>query len=140
MNQNDFRTITDGQLKLCQAVLEAKGNEYAEDSDVFANFRRAGALQYSSVKEALAGMMVKHTVVLYDMLAAVEDFPQEIWIEKITDHINYLLILRAMVAEEAPKEDNESSGEPQLPFPTTDSDTYQTPIYHETAYPSYDKV
>lgn len=34
------------------------------------------------------------------MIRAKEAFPLEKWDEKITDHINYLILLRALVVEE----------------------------------------
>ena len=44
-------------------------------------------------------MLAKHLVSIADMVGARKDYPQETWDEKITDSINYLLILRAVVAE-----------------------------------------
>lgn len=44
--------------------------------------------------------MAKHTVSIYDMSRANEAFPLELWDEKITDHINYLILLRALLVEE----------------------------------------
>lgn len=44
--------------------------------------------------------MAKHTVSIYDMARSEETFPLEKWDEKITDHINYLILLRAVVVEE----------------------------------------
>lgn len=51
-------------------------------------------------KEALAGMMAKHTISVYDMCRSGKDYPIELWNEKITDHINYLLLLKAIVEED----------------------------------------
>jgi hypothetical protein len=54
--------------------------------------------------EACAGMMAKHTVSIYDMCGSEEPFYAEQWDEKITDHINYLILLRAIVYEMAEEE------------------------------------
>ena len=148
MNQEQFRTITDGQLRLSQAVLEAKGHEYAVDSDVFANFKTAAHLQKITVREALAGMMAKHTVVIYDMINATEQFEVDLWTEKITDHINYLLLLKALVIHESPQDEVQA---PQLPFSPASDEDYapekydaSTPIFAETHYHNdavdYDKI
>ena len=54
--------------------------------------------------KALAGMMVKHTVSIYDMINNPDTtYDMDVWNEKITDHINYLLLLRAVVIEEKHK-------------------------------------
>lgn len=45
-------------------------------------------------------MMAKHTVSIYDMCNSGLKYPIELWNEKITDHINYLLLLRAIIEEE----------------------------------------
>ncbi len=45
-------------------------------------------------------MMAKHTVSIYDMCRSPEDISVDVWSEKITAHINYLILLRAIVQEE----------------------------------------
>ena len=45
-------------------------------------------------------MLAKHLVSLSDMCTDGNDYTLERWAEKITDSINYLLILRAVVEEE----------------------------------------
>lgn len=52
--------------------------------------------------KALGGMMVKHTVSLYDLINDTEaglDVPMELWQEKITDSINYLYLLWALLKD-----------------------------------------
>lgn len=44
-------------------------------------------------------MMSKHTVSVYDMCNSGEDYPIELWEEKITDSINYFLLLSIAVEE-----------------------------------------
>ena len=44
-------------------------------------------------------MMAKHTVSVYDMCNIGDNYPLELWSEKITDSINYLILLRALVEE-----------------------------------------
>lgn len=83
-------------IERAKQVLLAKKNEYAT-ADHFHNFRVAAALQGKPMKEALSGMMAKHTVSVYDMCCSGKTYPMEMWDEKITDHINYLLILRALI-------------------------------------------
>lgn len=99
MDGDRFAEIVELQTRLCKNVLVDKAREYAPDEDRLHNFRVAAALQDVDLLEACAGMMAKHTVSIYDMCGSTETFTIEQWSEKITDHINYLIILRAIVEE-----------------------------------------
>jgi hypothetical protein len=56
-------------------------------------------LKGETPEQALAGMMAKHTVSIYDMCCDGLSHPIEMWDEKITDHINYLILLKTLVEE-----------------------------------------
>ena len=79
-----------------------KKKEYTGDNiDRLSAFKIAAALQNCDPKAALAGMMSKHVVSLYDMCySTLLHFDMEQWDEKITDCINYLILLKALVKEE----------------------------------------
>ena len=63
-------------------------------------FKAAAALQHTTPQRALAGMLAKHIVSLYDMCFAEETvYPMDTWDEKITDSLNYLFLLKAIVKE-----------------------------------------
>lgn len=98
MNSERFNTLTREQIERSLDVLCNKAKEYAT-ADRLHNFRVAAALQGITETQALAGMMAKHTVSVYDMCLSGEKYPVELWQEKITDSINYLLLLNAMVRE-----------------------------------------
>lgn len=49
--------------------------------------------------QAISGMMAKHTVSIYDMVESGKPFELAQWDEKITDHICYLILLRAALVE-----------------------------------------
>jgi hypothetical protein len=99
MNVSDFEKILTKQIIHCNDTLSVKANEYAT-IDRLHNFKVAAELEGCSVRQALAGMMAKHTVSIYDMCKNPETCSMDIWNEKITDHINYLVLLRAVVEEE----------------------------------------
>lgn len=103
MTLDKFNESVGNQLGYCANLLTTKGKEYAPDAEIdrLACFKVAGVLQDESPKEALCGMLAKHLVSVYEMCRSEEQYPREKWIEKITDSINYLLILRAMVDDEA---------------------------------------
>ena len=101
MTLEKFNESVSRQLNYCEALLIHKGMEYApDDSDRLSAFKVAAALQDESPKQALCGMLAKHIVSVYEMCRSEERQPVDKWIEKLTDSINYLLILRAMVDDE----------------------------------------
>lgn len=121
-----FKTIVENQLDRSREVLLGKAEEYSSAQDRLHNFRVAAKLQGVSEKEALGGMMSKHTVSIFDMIRDDEDLSVEMWDEKITDHINYLLLLRAMVEEEqmvVPKDSVNYQDKPAFP-PMEDYQTH----------------
>lgn len=100
MNSEWFEKVIKEQIKTCEDVLIGKAKEYATDDDRLHNFKNAAGMMSCDPKEALAGMMAKHTISVYDMCRSGKDYPIELWNEKITDHINYLLLLKAIVEED----------------------------------------
>ena len=56
--------------------------------------------RHTTPQRALAGMLAKHIVSLYDMCFDEEAvYPMDTWNEKITDSLNYLFLLKAIVKE-----------------------------------------
>ena len=100
MEHEDFAKIVASQQALCSDVLVDKARQYASGHDKLHNFKVAAAVEGVTVKQALAGMMAKHTVSIYDMCRSLEQYDEDVWNEKITDHLNYLLLLKAVVMEE----------------------------------------
>lgn len=105
MNLATFDKIVIDQLNRSEALLTSKGQEYAEDADAdngvdrLEHFKKAAALQSQTPAQATFGMLTKHLVSLSDMVGSRRAYPMEKWDEKISDSINYLLILRAVVEE-----------------------------------------
>lgn len=80
-----------------RTLLLEKGREYATETDRFKQFDKAAAIMDSTPKQALAGMLTKHTTSVYDMILSDADFDSIVWEEKIADHITYLTLLWMMV-------------------------------------------
>lgn len=100
MPSDKLRSIVIDQLDYCEMLLLKKGKEYAP-KDSLKNFRVSAQLQSITNKQALGGYMAKHIVSIYDMINSKENYSVDRWEEKITDAINYLLLLKAMVVEES---------------------------------------
>ena len=103
MTATEFERIFEEQVERSRIVLVNKASEYATE-DRLHNFKVAAALEGKTPEQALAGMMAKHTVSVYDMAESGQPYPIELWQEKITDHINYLFLLNAIVREGRPTE------------------------------------
>ena len=88
-------------MALCREILQRKTKEYTgDDTDRLGAFKAAAALQHTTPERALAGMLAKHIVSLYDMcFDGGAGYDIGTWDEKITDSLNYLFLLKAIVKE-----------------------------------------
>lgn len=99
MNSQTFSVILNRQITRCLNILGQKAEEYGP-VDRLHNFRKAAAFKNTTMRQVLSGMMLKHTVSIDDMCDSTNHFTEAQWNEKITDGINYLILLRAIVEEE----------------------------------------
>ncbi len=102
MTTDELKTVFEEQVQRCRELLLLKGKEYTPDeADRFSSFKTAAVLQHTSSANALLGMLSKHIVSLYDMsFVGAERYNMSVWDEKITDALNYLFILTAIIREE----------------------------------------
>ena len=100
MQHEQFQQVLNQQVEQSKSVLAGKAEEYASDVDRLSNFKRAAHLKGITQSQAVTGMMAKHTVSVYDMVESGEAFTAAAWDEKIGDHINYLILLKATLIED----------------------------------------
>lgn len=100
MDNDTFNANIEARVKQSLDTLYAKNSAYNPDADKLAGFKLAGGLQGITAREALGGMMAKHTVSVYDLIRQKDLASDELWTEKLGDHLNYLLLLSAVVADE----------------------------------------
>lgn len=101
MQDEEFMQIIEDQVNRSMGLLVQKNESYSNfGQDKLAAFKKAAALKGITLRAALSGMMSKHTVSIYDMCEDENSFTLDVWTEKITDHINYLLLLKAVIHEE----------------------------------------
>lgn len=103
MNAHKVKQCMALQITRCIDTLETKAKEYVTGDDRLEHFKLAAAEQETTPKAALWGMASKHTTSLGRMCREGEH-PVELWDEKITDAINYLLLLRTLVEEDTKNE------------------------------------
>ncbi len=99
MTRKRFLKILQRRLGLTKKVFLKKQKEYAQNDDVFYNFRRAGDVLNTTKEKALCGMMSKHLVSVLDIVEHPDRFNHAQLDEKIGDLIVYLCILEAMLME-----------------------------------------
>ena len=99
MNSKDFNSAIARQFGKCYTLLNIKKREYNHTEDRFDTFKEAALLSSKSAEESAASYMTKHIMSIIDMCKRPWKYSDEMWDEKITDAINYLLIIRAMIEE-----------------------------------------
>ena len=106
MDTKRFENAIEKRIAKCIDTLSVKSDEYATE-DRLHNFKVAAEIQNCTPITALAGMMAKHTVSVYDLIQKQEQgyvVSREMWDEKIGDSINYLILLSALVQEKFDEE------------------------------------
>lgn len=100
MKTQDFNELVEEQFGICKAILETKGKEYApDDSDRLSAFKTAGSVLHRTPIQALGGQMSKHTISLFEMIEN-DCKDNDLWLEKLTDQINYLLLLKGLIRDQ----------------------------------------
>ena len=102
MKNDRFNDYITQELAYCCRMLIDKNEEYAEaNEDRLEAFKHAAAFERSTPQRALMGMLTKHLISLEVMTEKEEitAYPMSKWGEKITDALNYILLLGALVRE-----------------------------------------
>ena len=102
MKNDRFNDYITQELAYCCKMLINKNEEYAEENeDRLEAFKHAAAFERSTPQRALMGMLTKHLISLEVMTEKekITAYPMDKWGEKITDALNYILLLGALVRE-----------------------------------------
>ena len=102
MKNDRFNDYITQELAYCCRLLIDKNEEYAEaNEDRLEAFKHAAAFERSTPQRALMGMLTKHLISLEVMTEKekITAYPMNKWGEKITDALNYRLLLGALVRE-----------------------------------------
>lgn len=102
MKADQFNQIAENRIEHCRKTLLFKGEEYSRGGDRLHNFRSAAAIDNETPERAIWGMMKKHIVSMRDMISDIYQgiVPTEsMRDEKITDLINYALLLDGLLCE-----------------------------------------
>ncbi len=104
MNNERFNEIVESRIKKIRKILKAKGEEYSSEDNRLHNFEVAARKGDCSPEKALQGMDMKHVVSIQDIIDKCELYDNpELKLkhieEKIGDHINYMILLEAILNE-----------------------------------------
>jgi hypothetical protein len=99
MQAEEFDKLIEDRLTKCKQILSSKAVEYASDGDRLENFKIAARTEDKSEAEVLWGMFLKHFVSTRDLVYHPDKVTQQLIDDKITDVINYMLLLEAIWKE-----------------------------------------
>lgn len=99
MTTEKFNKIVEDQLDRIKNMLIKKAGEYNLEEDRLGFFKRAAGLAQITPEQALYGFLLKHIVSVSDMITSGKDYPKDLWLEKITDVENYLILLLGLLED-----------------------------------------
>lgn len=114
MQHKKFEKLLNEIIKRVTDTLAIKNTEYSTGSDKLYNFKRSGERRRKTPEESLMGMAEKHYTSITDIVDKIELENQKAGLhipvrpsfltkdkleEKITDGINYLILLEALIKE-----------------------------------------
>ena len=110
MNSEDFNRLIEEQLNRCRKLLTTKNDEYAQKTDRLSNFRQPSSLLGMCPAEVAFCYDTKHIASIQKIVHEISQgkFPtKELWEEKITDYLNYGLLMNACVMEALKKKEEQ---------------------------------
>jgi hypothetical protein len=98
LNQIEFDAVATKQFDECAALLVSKGNDYSPTKDRLGSFRRASERLGLTMEQILWVYLDKHLQAISSFVARgrVESEPIE---GRISDVINYMVLLRAIIED-----------------------------------------
>lgn len=102
MTHEEFDILVKERFTKTLEVMTSKSKEYASDTDILSNFKRAGIKSNQSPEKALRGFLLKHEVSIDDIIDKLDQgiLPSKDLIdEKFGDALNYNLLQYALLIE-----------------------------------------
>lgn len=99
MTTKKFNKIVNEEINKVKNTLIKKANEYNLEEDRLGFFKRAAAFSQKTPEQVLFGFLLKHLQSISDMIENNNVYSIELWEEKITDSINYLILLLGLLED-----------------------------------------
>lgn len=100
MTTEKFNEVVEAQLARIRNVLVKKQAEYNLDADRLSVFKHAAGLSKETPEQALYGFLLKHLISQADMISTGEKYTKDLWLEKITDIMNYNILLLGLLEDD----------------------------------------
>lgn len=100
MTHERFNQIVEEETDYIKKLLVKKQAEYNLDEDRMSHFKHAAEASNWSPEQTLLGYMTKHWVSIVDMINSNKQFPRELFVEKVTDIANYLILLLGLLEDD----------------------------------------
>lgn len=103
MNPNEFSKFLDEILTRIKFTLDSKSADYSTTQDKLFNFKLQASIDGITPIEALRGNNLKHQASITQGLNELQQGkirPLGWWLEKGIDHINYTILLLALIKEQ----------------------------------------
>lgn len=108
MTSKEFNKVVEEEIKNIENTLIKKQTEYNLDDDRLGFFKHNAQFLKKTPEETLWAMASKHFISLTDMINSDKKFAKAIFDEKITDAINYLILLRGLIQDTGKAIDGEN--------------------------------
>jgi hypothetical protein len=107
MNPEKFNEMMYEIFTKIKDMSTRKQEEYQENTDRLKHFREKANLRKRRLPQAIWDCADKHIISITNMIDSGENFPLQLWDEKIIDNMVYLLLLRAAILETPMLEEKE---------------------------------
>lgn len=97
IGDNPMMSTIHAQMEHCENILNDKFGDYGNHEDPYWHFNRAAELLEQTPEQVLMTLFSKHLTCIVEMAKNPGASVYLRWLEKLTDAINYLLILSSMV-------------------------------------------
>lgn len=110
MNRKRLNHIIEYRMSKTKEVFATKNDEYANETEVFNNFKQAVGISFNNTPEKVAWeFLTKHLQSVKDILNDIEGgkIPSiSVLDEKMNDAHNYLYLIEGMIQEKIENNDN----------------------------------
>ena len=100
MTTERFNEVVKEQLERIEKLLVKKQSEYNLDTDRLSVFKHGASMSKETPEQVLYGFLLKHLISQADMISTGEKYTKELWLEKITDIMNYNILLLGLLEDD----------------------------------------
>ena len=100
MTTERFNEVVKDLTTQIKNTLIRKAGEYNLDDDRLSVFKHGAVMSKETPEQVLYGFLLKHLISQADMISTGEKYTKELWLEKITDIMNYNILLLGLLEDD----------------------------------------